>query len=74
MAGRRIAFGKNVTPTKIYIKGQIPGRTVAMVLDRNGCMELAENLIKAARTMADHAELTLFVKRKTPVVSVTGTR
>lgn len=69
---KRISTKTNVKPFRVYIKGisNWPGKSVGVVLFKNDALLLAEGLIKAARA-TNRIDLTIFPKKKSPIITVT---
>lgn len=68
----RISTKINIKPQKVYIKASRDwkGKSVGIVLSRNNALLLSEGLIKAAQKTR-RIDMTLFPKRKTPVITIT---
>lgn len=68
----RISTRTNVNPKKVYIKDMASwrGKSVGIVLSKNGALHLAEGLVKAAQS-TNEIDVTVFPKAKTPVITIT---
>ena len=68
----RISTKTNIKPQKVYIKAlrDWKGKSVGIVLSRNNALLLSEGLIKAAQKTR-RIDMTLFPKRKTPIITIT---
>ena len=68
----RVSTRTNIKPQKVYIKDLYiwKGKSVGMRISKDNALLLAEGLIKAARK-TKRIDVTLFPKKKTPVITVT---
>jgi len=69
---KRLSTKTNVKPKKVYIKDMDSwkGKSVGIVLSKNDALLLFEGLIKAAQK-TNKIDITLFPKKKTPVITIT---